>query len=378
MVDLKNFQNFFIDLETHVATIGAGTPLREVTRKLHNAGGRAMAHGTCPSVGIGGHATIGGLGPTSRMWGMALDHVLEVETVLANSTTIRVSTTENPEVLFAIKGAGASFGIVTEFKVRTEPEPGSAVSYSYTFNLCDAGSNAALFKEWQSLISDPSLSRKFTTVFTVSHNAVVVSGTYFGSKSEFEAFQLERRFPNSTRSSAVEFSDWMGLVAHWGEEVLLQLITDVPVWFYSKSLSFSPQTLIPASGIDNLFQYLSNQPSGTPGWFVIFDLEGGAINDVPTNATAYAHRNALYWMQSYAVMVGRVSQVTMNFLDGINNVIAASLPGTIFGAYPGYVDPRLPDGQVAYWGSNLHRLQQIKADIDPMDVFHNPQSVRPA
>ena len=378
VVDMKHFRNFSIDPVTHIATIGAGTPLQDVSRQLHDAGGRAMAHGTCPSIGVGGHATIGGLGPTSRMWGMALDHILEVEVVLANSTTIRASTTRNPDVLFAVKGAGASFGIVTEFKVRTEPEPSSAVQYSYTFNIGDAASNANLFKEWQSLISEPTLSRKFASVLTVSHNATVISGTYFGTKAEFDAFQLEHRFPNSTTSSAVEFTEWMGLVAHWGEEVFLQLITDVPAWFYSKSLSFSSKTLIPASGIDNFFQYLTNQGSGTPVWYVIFDLVGGAINDVPTNATAYAHRDSLYWMQSYAVAVGGVSQTTINFLDGINNLIMSSLPGSQLGAYPGYVDPRLPDGQAAYWGSNLPHLRQIKATIDPMDVFHNPQSVMPA
>ena len=163
-------------------------------------------------------------------------------------------------------------------------------------------------------------------------------------------------------------------MAHWGEEVLLRLTSDIPAWFYSKSLSFAPQTLIPASEIDSLFQYLTNQDSGTPVWFVIFNLVGGAINDVPTNATAYVHRNSLYWMQSYAATVGAVSQTTINFLDGINNLIA----GSNSGAYPGYVDPRLPDSQVAYWGTNLPRLRQIKATIDPMDVFHNPQSVIPA
>ena len=37
----------------------------------------------------------------------------------------------------------------------------------------------------------------------------------------------------------------------------------------------------------------------------------------------------------------------------------------------------LPDGQHEYWGSNYPRLQQIKTELDPQDVFSNPQSVRP-
>ena len=47
-----------------------------------------------------GHATIGGLGPLSRLWGSALDHVLEVEVVLANSTITRASDTVNPDIFF--------------------------------------------------------------------------------------------------------------------------------------------------------------------------------------------------------------------------------------------------------------------------------------
>jgi hypothetical protein len=47
-----------MDTTTWQATIGAGTLLGDVTQKLHDNGNRAMAHGVCPGVGIGGHATI--------------------------------------------------------------------------------------------------------------------------------------------------------------------------------------------------------------------------------------------------------------------------------------------------------------------------------
>ena len=62
VVDLVNFQQFAVDKSTWEATIGSGTLLGDVTKRLHDNGSRAMAHGTCPQVGIGGHATIGGLG----------------------------------------------------------------------------------------------------------------------------------------------------------------------------------------------------------------------------------------------------------------------------------------------------------------------------
>ena len=54
VVDLVHFQKFEMDRTTWKATIGAGTLLADVTKRLHDAGGRAIAHGVCPQVGIGG------------------------------------------------------------------------------------------------------------------------------------------------------------------------------------------------------------------------------------------------------------------------------------------------------------------------------------
>lgn len=68
------------------ATVGGGTLLGDLTKRIHEAGNRAMAHGICPQVGLGGHAIIGRLGPTSHLWGTALDHIEEIEIVLADGS----------------------------------------------------------------------------------------------------------------------------------------------------------------------------------------------------------------------------------------------------------------------------------------------------
>lgn len=52
-----------------------------------------------------------------------MDHILEVEMVLADSRIVRASETEKSDLFFASRGAAASFGIIAEFKVRTEPAP---------------------------------------------------------------------------------------------------------------------------------------------------------------------------------------------------------------------------------------------------------------
>ena len=374
---MKHFQQFSMDNSTHVATIGAGTLLGDVTTRLQNVG-RVMAHGTCPDVGAGGHFTIGGLGPTSRQWGLALDHIEEAEVVLANGSIVRASTTQNQDVLFAIKGAASSFGIVTEFKVRTHPELGKAIQYSYTFDFGNTTSRAQLFKNWQMFISDPKLSRKFASVLVVAEKSIVVSGTYFGSQDEFNKLSLVQHLgSNPVNNTITALDGWAGTLGHDAEDLITSTAGGVPTWFYAKSLSFTPTSLIPSSGIDALFHYLDTANKGTPTWFIIFDLAGGAVNDPPMNATSYAHRDALFWLQSYAMnLVGPISETTINFLDGVDRVIGSSLPDNDLGAYPGYVDLYLQNPQKEYWGVNLAQLQEIKVRIDPGDVFHNPQSVQ--
>ncbi|KAJ7035579.1 hypothetical protein C8F04DRAFT_511931 [Mycena alexandri] len=379
VVDMVNFQQFSMDNSTWQATIGGGTLLADVTTRLHDAGGRAIAHGTCPQVGIGGHATIGGLGPLSRQWGAALDHVVEVEVVLANGTVTRASSSQNQDVFFAIKGAAASFGIVTEFVVLTHPEPTSVVRYSYTLQLGKHADLAPTFAAWQKLVSDPSLDRKLATEVVVFELGMIISGTYFGTLEEYKALNFEQQLGKNATVSAVVLDDFLGAVANWAETEALKLVGGISGSFYSKSLTFGASTLIPTTGINNLFSYFDTADKGTLIWFAIFDLEGGAINDVAQNATAYAHRDALFYLQTYAVdIVGGLSDKTSAFVTGMNDIITASMPGVDFGAYAGYVDPQLKNGPQEYWGTNLPRLQQIKKEIDPTDLFHNPQSVSPA
>ncbi|KAJ7804666.1 hypothetical protein B0H14DRAFT_3485964 [Mycena olivaceomarginata] len=374
-----------------MATIGSGTLLADVTTRLHAAGGRAIAHGTCPQVGIGGHATIGGLGPISRQWGAALDHVLGVEIVLANGTITRANATYNPDILFAVKGAAASFGIVTEFVFMTRPEPPNAVIYSYKLLLRKHAALAPTFAAWQDIVADPALDRKLASHtcphfshpdLCRDHLRIIPSpsalGTYFGTRDEYNQLNFEARLAqHATAVSVSVVDDWLGVVGHWAETEALKVVGGIPGPFYSKSLTFKATTLIPTAGIQELFGYFDTADKGTLVWFAIFDVEGGAVNDVAQDATAYAHRDAQFYMQTYAVGVGALSAATSAFVTHMSDIVTGSMPGVQFGAYAGYVDPKLADGPRRYWGSNLPRLQRIKAAVDPDDVFHNPQSVSP-
>jgi len=165
---------------------------------------------------------MGGLGPTSRQFGTALDHVVEVEVVLANGTIARANEQLNPSLFWAIKGAGASFGIVTEFVVRTEPEPAHVVEYSYNIVFGGPRSAASHFKAWQKAISDPNLDRRLATIVTVTELAMVISGTFFGTEAEFTATGFAKALGDAGKITV--FDDWLGTVGSWAEREFLSAV----------------------------------------------------------------------------------------------------------------------------------------------------------
>lgn len=227
VIDLKHFQKFSMDESTWRATVGAGTLLGDLTKRLHNSGGRAVSHGTCPQVGLGGHATIGGLGPTSRLWGTTLDHVEEVEVVLADSTIQRCSATLNPDLFWAIRGAGASFGIVTEFVLRTEEAPEELVQFSLSWTPGKYTSMAPIFKAWTKFCSNPKLTRKFISAITFTAVGMFIEGTYFGTAAEYDALGLMSIFPDhSGHTTAVKtaiMKNWLGSITHWAGAAALRV-----------------------------------------------------------------------------------------------------------------------------------------------------------
>lgn len=123
IVDLTALNSVTVDRNTHIATVGAGARLGHVAMELHSQGGRAIAHGSCPGVGLGGHLLHGGYGWASHNKGLALDWMIGAHVVLANGTQVYCSSTQNPDLFWALRGAGSNFGIVTCFQLQTFEAP---------------------------------------------------------------------------------------------------------------------------------------------------------------------------------------------------------------------------------------------------------------
>ncbi|KAJ4268890.1 hypothetical protein NW762_002961 [Fusarium torreyae] len=376
-IDLVNLKDFKMDNKTWYASVGAGTNLGELDNHLHTNGRRAIAHGTCPSVGTGGHLTVGGLGPISRMWGSALDHIVEVDVVTADGTIRKASQSKNSDLFWALRGAGASFGIVTNFLIRTHPEPGNIVQYSYNIALGSQAETADVYKEWQALVGDPDMDRRFSSLFVVQPLGALISGIFYGTENEYQATGIPDRLPGAGKG-AVWLTDWMGHLLHEAEATGCAL-SSIPTAFYTKTLALHEKDLLNETAITDLFEYLEDAHSETTPITIIFNTEGGAMKDIPSNATAYPHRDSIIMYQSYGIGVGKVSGATRKLLDGVHERILRSAPGAR-STYAGYIDAWIDRkaAQELYWADNLPLLREIKKVWDPEEVFSNPQSIEPA
>lgn len=272
-----------------------------------------------------------------------------------------------------MKGAGAGFGIVTEFVMRTHPEPGSVVQYSYSLSFGKHADMVPVFKQWQDLVSDPNLDRKFGTEFIAHELGAIITATYYGTEDEWNASGIPGRIPKGKLSVVID--NWLAVLTQQAEEAALYL-SDIHTAFTVRSLAFTAEETLSVDSITKVMKYLDDTNHGTLLWFLIFDATGGAISDVPMNATAYSHRDKIMFCQGYGIGVPVLTQLTKDFLGGLIDTIQDSTT-TKLTTYPGYVDPSLIDPQQSYWGPNLQKLESIKTAYDPNDVFHNPQSVRP-
>ncbi|KAH6658931.1 hypothetical protein BKA67DRAFT_511428 [Truncatella angustata] len=378
-VHLDKLRSFSFEEATGRATVGGGMLLGELNENLWNAGQRYLPHGLSFSIGVGGHATVGGVGITSRPAGLLTDHIVESEVVLANGSIVRASEKKNRDLFFAIRGAGGSFGVVTKFIFQSDPAPTSIINYSFAWVTSDAATRARLLKDWQKWIRDVPIPAELSSTLTIAPSVILVAGGFLGTLQQFKALNLTTHFPPPQQTTADVYTSYRNLSTVWSSQMLESGIA-LPSSFYAKSLLFNNETFIPDTAVDQFFNYLSAADTGADFWVINFELGGGKIGALPSTATAFPHRDAVFAMLNQGTTTGAVSQTLVKFLNRLSKIVTDSHPGAAYGGYAGYVDPREDndEARTRYWGTNLARLRAVKKVVDPNDVFHNQQSVPPA
>jgi hypothetical protein len=112
-----------IDGDARTARAGAATLWGEVTPSTSELG-LAPVSGSSIDVGVVGYTLGGGLSWLGRKHGLASSHVKAVELVTADGEHVRADADNEPDLFWALRGGGGSFGAVTaiEFGLLEVPE----------------------------------------------------------------------------------------------------------------------------------------------------------------------------------------------------------------------------------------------------------------
>ena len=111
-----------IDVEARRARVAAGTLSLEVSTAASEHGLAPLA-GSSPDVSVVGYSLGGGVGWLARKHGLSANSVLAIELVTADGQLRRVDQTQDPDLFWALRGGGGSFGVVTAMEIRLYPLP---------------------------------------------------------------------------------------------------------------------------------------------------------------------------------------------------------------------------------------------------------------
>lgn len=138
LIDVSAMDEIRIDVARQIASIQPGVRSLELVKAAREKGlSFPVPH--CPSVGLGGFTMGGGIGWNwSQRGGVATHSIVGAEVVTADGELRRATPTENPELYWAVRGAGPGFfGAVTRLDLQLYPVPRTIMASSYIFPLAE-------------------------------------------------------------------------------------------------------------------------------------------------------------------------------------------------------------------------------------------------
>jgi FAD/FMN-containing dehydrogenase len=138
LIDLGRLNNVSIDRDARIAVVQPGISSREFNRSLA-ARGLAFPVGHCPTVAMSGFLLNGGLGWNFGGWGPGCFSIEAAKVVMADGNLLSASEKENPDLLWAVRGAGPGFfGVVVEYSLRLYPAPAAITTSNYYYPVARA------------------------------------------------------------------------------------------------------------------------------------------------------------------------------------------------------------------------------------------------
>lgn len=356
VIDLHRLNTIEImDPATRRVRIGPAARWMDVAAALEPHGW-ALSSGDYGGVGVGGLATAGGIGWMARKHGLTIDHLRAVEMVLADGSVVRASDAENADLFWAVRGAGANFGIVTSFEFEVD-EVGDVGWAQLVF---DASDTAGFFERWGAAVE--AAPRDLTSF-------VLLGPPRRGQPMVAQVIALiDSADPDSILSQLQPFADIAPL---YDQRIVLTSYASVMANASDDTHNGQGEPNARSGLIDHITPDFAAAAarliqSGVVYFFQIRSV-GGAVADIDPDATAYGNRSANFSVTAFGTSRERM------------NVLWDDIHGHFQGLYLSFETDLRPERlDDAFPPRTIDRLRALKSRYDPDNVFRDNFNIVPA
>jgi hypothetical protein len=316
--------------------------------------GWALTSGDYGGVGVGGLATAAGVGWMARKHGLTIDHLRAADVILADGRLVHTSETELPDLFWAIRGAGANFGIVISFEFEVD-EVGDIGWSQLVF---DASDLAGLLERWGAIVENSP--RDLTSFLIVSKQR----------SGEVVAVALTMIDSNEPETILARLQPLANIAPLLNQSVYLTSYANVMANAALDDHSGMGEPLARSGLLDHISPEFAQQAerlvlSGASYFFQIRSV-GGAVADVDPDATAYAHRSANFSVVAMGSSPARLESIWPSLYEHFD------------GLYLSFESTRSVERLYdAFPPQTLERLRELKSIYDPDNVFRDNFNIAP-
>jgi FAD/FMN-containing dehydrogenase len=374
VLDVRGMNEVEVDPVRRIARVGGGATWAEVDRATQ-AHGLATTGGRVSSTGVAGLTMGGGSGWLERKHGLACDNLEAVELVTADGRIVRATEAENAELLWAHRGGGGNFGVVTSLELRLHrvgpevmagmvvhpAERGRELLRLYRDTMASAPEGLSLAFMWMTGPAEPEIPAELH-----GEPVVVIPGMYAGPVEEGEEALAELRAfgpPAADLFEPMPYADF-------------QCALDDPPG-YRNYWTAENLGAMPDAAIDAIAAHSQRMPTGgsrLPQLFIA--AWGGAVARPPEGSSPLGGRDAAFVVHPLFLWEDVADDEAM--VSHARGYRAALRPFASGDAYGNFIGDE-GEGRVAagFTGPDRDRLARVKAAWDPENRFHGNQNIAP-
>jgi hypothetical protein len=360
-----------IDPQARTARAEAGVVWIDVVEAAARHGLAALA-GSSPDVGVTGYTLGGGLSFLGRKYGLAADNVVAAEMVTADGRLIRADADHEPDLFWALRGGGGSFGVVTALEFRLFPHT-QAYAGALWYPI---GRASEVLHAWAELTRGP-VPDELTTIGRLlnfppipqipeqirGQSFVIVEAYHTGDPAQADALLGPLRALGPVNDTITTVP--VPALSH------LHMDPEQPVSGAGDGMMTGP---LPAEAIDALVQ-----ASGPGAAFPLLSVEvrhlGGEFARPRPGNGALASLNADYVL--FAVSMTPVPDLVAPVMAQVQAIKDALAPWAAPQMYLNYAETQIP--AASFWTEHAYqRLRRIKAAADPGNLIRANHPIPPA